>query len=606
MSVEIDVPKIRGVEDQIAEVASCIQNVQQKIFEIGATIVSSQDILEQENIPTEKREIRIMILRSLIDEKKALMDEKKALMDKEKALMDEKKALMDEKKALMEKEMAAMPASSSLVVLSKAFREAKKNNLNSNEAVIHFPANSLGGRMRYEHIFVRDFYDRFIEEKLGNLVYVKNLNEGAAVMGTPGIGKSAFAWYVVWKALQMGKIVVYNRHDSHGYVLFQGDAPVQLFKEFPTEYDDINTVLVLDSVKPFFTSSCYTLLVSSPDYEIVKDFLKWTGVASHEYFFPTLDFDELKLMRDSCFGGKSTEGVDLLDEELERRFLDLFGGVPRFIFSDDATFGSDYVVGKMVNKALDHLRTGSVTRENVYQLSHNVFHLKVSRKTFEVEEIVLASNKASTLLSKYDTFGKHRAMDAFLKIATGNSIFGALHGQVFEAMVRRELPSRKFLDTKTMNGEEGVRVLLPNNVSMSPKIFRKASEICVELDSQVRIWAPKSSKQPAVDFIVTRNTEVFFFNATISASHGIVLKTEASTGLMDIAKTLHLNGYRVGGKEGISFCWLLPENVFTSFSGFGSKKIKAEDEKLIKDDPIIEYKVVIAPPEKFFDGDTRD
>ena len=66
------------------------------------------------------------------------------------------------------------------------------------------------------------------------------------------------------------------------------------------------------------------------------------------------------------------------------------------------------------------------------------------------------------MLSKYDTFGKHRAMDAFLKIATGNSIFGALHGQVFEAMVRRELPIRKFLDTTTMNGEEGVRVLLPN------------------------------------------------------------------------------------------------------------------------------------------------
>jgi len=53
-----------------------------------------------------------------------------------------------------------------------------------------------------------------------------------------------------------------------------------------------------------------------------------------------MNVEELPWFR-SCFGGKSEEGVDLSDGELERRYLDLFGGIPRFILSDYATSNSD-------------------------------------------------------------------------------------------------------------------------------------------------------------------------------------------------------------------------------------------------------------------------
>ena len=150
-----------------------------------------------------------------------------------------------------------------------------------------------------------------------------------------------------------------------------------------------------------------------------------------------MNVEELPWFR-SCFGGKSEEGVDLSDEELERRYLDLFGGIPRFILSDYATSNSDKVIGEMVSKAVDQLRFGAVTPNQVYELSHRAFHLVVSRKSFQVEEIAFASIKAVQLLDEFDKLGKHTAMNAFLNFAPDKSIFGALYGPAFEAMVRRK------------------------------------------------------------------------------------------------------------------------------------------------------------------------
>jgi hypothetical protein len=352
---------------------------------------------------------------------------------------------------------------------------------------------------------------------------------------------------------------------------------------------------VLDSVKPY-TSSCYTVLVTYPDYEVVKEFLKRRGVDRH--FFPTLTLDELKHMRDSCFGGKSEEGVDLTDEELERRYLDVFGGIPRFALSDKSTTESDSIIKEMVSKAASQLQSGRLEPEDFYQLSHRVFHLIVSRESFKIEKIAFASIKAAQLLDEFDKLAKHTAMNAFLSFAPGKPIFGALYGQAFEAMVRRELPLREKLETIAINGDEVRTVLLPNDASASPRIFGKASEICRKMDGKVRIWAPNSSTQPAFDFIITRDAEMCFLNATVSASHDIVLKTEKGTGLLDVVAILQSNGFRVDGNGGINFCWILPEQVFPGFPGFGSKKMKADDEKLMKNNIINEYKVVVAPSEK--------
>jgi len=204
------------------------------------------------------------------------------------------------------------------------------------------------------------------------------------------------------------------------------------------------------------------------------------------------------------------------------------------------------VIGEMVSKAVSQLRFGAVTPDQVYELSHRDFHLVVSRKSFQVEEIAFASIKAAQLLDEFDKLGKRTAMNAFLNYAPGKPIFGALYGPAFEAMVRRELPVRKFLETKAMNGDEGIVVPLPDDAKLSPIIFEKASNIRIESVNEARIWAPMSSNLPAFDFIVTCGAEVLFLNSTVSASHDIVLKTGKGTGLLEVVDALRSNGFSSG------------------------------------------------------------
>ena len=91
---------------------------------------------------------------------------------------------------------------------------------------------------------------------------------------------------------------------------------------------------------------------------------------------------------------------------------------------------------------------------------------------------------------------------------------------------------------------------------------------------------------------------MFFLNATVSASHDIVLKTGKGTGLLEVVDALRSKGFRVGGTDCINFCWVLPEHIVSSFRGFGSKKMKADDEKLMKNNNINECKVVVAPSKR--------
>jgi len=310
-----------------------------------------------------------------------------------------------------------------LGVLTTAFREAKLTLLDANngEAVLTLPHDELKGRLAYDHIFVRDFYDRFIEQQLGNFTYVEKRSQGAVVLGTPGIGKSAFAWYVVWKALNMGKTVLFHHFLSNNeYLLFRGDEPVQVLDKFPEFYfsdeERENMVFVVDTAPPrgYF---CYTVLVSSPDYKVVKEFLKTSSV--HRYFFPTHTLHELKSMRDSCFGGNSVQGDKLSDEELTRRYFELFGGVPRFALCDVANSDADMLIGEMVSKASEMLRSQSIyfRPEDVYDLSHRVFHLIVSRETFQIEEIAFASKTAARLLDEKDFTRKLTQVQSLLKLA---------------------------------------------------------------------------------------------------------------------------------------------------------------------------------------------
>ena len=89
-SVEI---RIAETEKQILEVARNIRTVEGQITDAANKIEDILAELDKEDLTTDKKGRLDLLLKSLLEEKKALMDKEKALMEEKKDLREEKKAL---------------------------------------------------------------------------------------------------------------------------------------------------------------------------------------------------------------------------------------------------------------------------------------------------------------------------------------------------------------------------------------------------------------------------------------------------------------------------------------------------------------------------------
>ena len=582
---------IKGVEAEIEEVKQAIKDVQALVVSVGLKIDETREKIEKTKIELKQKNLTELEKEILMLDLKSLMDEKKALMDKENNLIDEKNKRIDETANLKYKNKAQMPYKS-LKISTSSFRLAEKKVVATNgEAVISLPRQGVMRKyLKYDRIFVRDFYDRFIEEYLDN--FDNKDSDGAVIMGTPGIGKSSFAWYVVWKALQMGKSVIYHgRHVPTKFLVFHNDSPVEVYQEFPTDYDETNNVYVVDSLEPESTLS-YTVFVTSPERELVKEYLKFSV---KELYFPIYTLDELKLMRDFCFDGKSsdTHSTILTDQELEHRFNDLFGGVPRFALSDYSKKRFNTIMGKMVRKATAQVKALDIGPEDLFETSHNIFHLIVSRDDFStVEKLDFASLRASEMIADYDSKGKMAALRNLLDLGAKEPSFRSITGPLFEATVKKALPKMQFLEITAINGGNEITMALPGNPLVATHYFNNISEIVPSEKNLPKLWIPVSKNNPVFDVIIVQGADIYFVQITVSTAHEIVLRTDKQQGLLDVINTLQSSGFRVGENNNINFVWILPNKVFPDFRRKKVAKVSKADE-FYTDQYLKEYKVAL-------------
>jgi DNA replication protein DnaC len=78
--------------------------------------------------------------------------------------------------------------------------------LNSSNILLKLSDNNKWPFLGSNTLFIRDFYSSFYDQ------YIGNYKEGTKIVisGTPGIGKSAFGCYAIYRALKDGKIVVFQ------------------------------------------------------------------------------------------------------------------------------------------------------------------------------------------------------------------------------------------------------------------------------------------------------------------------------------------------------------------------------------------------------------
>lgn len=88
-----------------------------------------------------------------------------------------------------------------------------KASLNKSKNTVSLEGNGLWPVCQFQKLFRRSFYDDFIAKELNN--FEPKVSEPVTVVtGTPGIGKTSFGIFAMWKALQFKKIVVYQHYRS--------------------------------------------------------------------------------------------------------------------------------------------------------------------------------------------------------------------------------------------------------------------------------------------------------------------------------------------------------------------------------------------------------
>ena len=169
---------------------------------------------------------------------------------------------------------------------------------------------------------------------------VRRGTKSFAISGTPGIGKSLFFVYILFKILKnqsewTPKRIVY--HTKTSFECFDLEkCVVTRITQFDAEgfVREPISFYVVDGrdASPLSSSSCVCLFLSSPRSENFKDYVKQRK--AQVWYFPIWTYEELETCRTLCY---SVFPKNILLERYR-----VYGGVARFMFID-CRLGNEYV-----------------------------------------------------------------------------------------------------------------------------------------------------------------------------------------------------------------------------------------------------------------------
>jgi len=409
-------------------------------------------------------------------------------------------------------------------------------------------------------LFERDFYSDFFDKFVGHYKIKSKL----IICGTPGIGKSAFGLYCIYRALKDGKTVVYrSRKVPKDYTIYEGDS-MKSVESFPRDIlESPNTLYVVDAMAPESTR-CPTVLVTSPNKDIWYEYSKEPGCVM-KWFGTWKRGDELELLRLHCFPD--------VDVNLYKEKLALWGYVPRLTLTQvhspwTSPSFMESLVGSFDPSTL--IESSTIHETGKDDTSHRLIHIvpdsefnQVSREfaSEEIGEGVFAALKR-----------RHKVqLETFMQTAfeLGNNRFmGGLWGYIFEKHTinyllgmkkEKSFPIRElFEDTKISE------LTIPGNLER--KDYSSLSE--VEVDPK-RLYVPRSSISTAVDILHYDKQSLLTFNTTVSVDHKIIMDSaDGNSGLCRLHERL------CDSKEAWqhSFYFVVPDIIFDEKLTKRSKK----------------------------------
>ena len=358
-------------------------------------------------------------------------------------------------------------------------------------------------------LYIRKAYEDMFQIICNNLNSdndIKKRFHRMAITGTPGIGKSMFLFYILWRLAneETTKTVILHRQlDRKRIYVFQNDGcwKTENTGDINAFLDDSTTWYLMDALKsPTGPVNAVTILVSSPSKMYYSAFLKYIPVPFLHYL-PLWSLEELK---------KTADSYSMNHEEIENRFK-MIGGIARYVLEDKRALGPiiDDAIGSLALNKLISIALGETSKEN--EISHRIVHFKVEPPHYSECRLEIGSDYVfEEALRRFLTCPDDTVKE-FIIMSENSTSLAYFRRLIFEKYAHRKLSE---------GGEFLVRSLDDESESMMEFPLRKVEKFrrisaCKELNVYYKM---ANKNNPCIDSVVLNEG---YFRMTTSLIHPI-------------------------------------------------------------------------------------
>ena len=334
------------------------------------------------------------------------------------------------------------------------------------------------------------------------------------ISGNPGIGKSYFALYVIWRQVKG------NEHYSIIYVNKVGGYSAYISKDmvkvvsvedcsYLTHYINANTWYIHDcgthDGKPAMYIACQcskTVVCSSPDTNNYADFVKEGSVCGIQcLYMPPWSLLECQIWNTELEGNSVN---------YEERFWH-WGGIVRQVFHNSYSIANLDQALRDVDESTIIQKLNDVTAGKDIQYSHKLLHLFPTDESYNAIEVRFASPYVSQQV--YKTL-VDKSVDGVLKLindCSGKPTLAGIRGPLFEQLSHQNFFQCKKYDVRNLHTGDLSTLEVKAD---KEKNFRELSEV---KESNVYYY-PVSKNFTSVDSILPKDKA---FQMTVAQKHPV-------------------------------------------------------------------------------------
>ena len=346
----------------------------------------------------------------------------------------------------------------------------------------------------------------------------------AAVLGTPGIGKSWFGLFMAWQHTQSKPSMPLIYQAQTGKLVYLKDHGVE-FVDYRAVEPFLDTagaaVYIVDGGEPR-PSVCKTLLISSPKKDVWS---KWqVQRVARVFYMPAFLLSELELCRSLCFPAVTYSRLELLFER--------WGGSVRLTLSHAAAAAqivamsqlSSDLTSKDLGKMLEVV--AAADSAGLEDASHRVIHI-IASLDYTQFTLAFASRYMCNRALAASVIHQKGKVIAFIQAADGVAMLGSIRGSLYEQFAVAALRAGGTFKLQPLVVSGALTDAAPQDVTFPPRDVsyfsqdRDLPDVC----STLSLTLPAALNFPTWDAVVLEPDKclVTFFQMTVSTprTHGL-------------------------------------------------------------------------------------